>query len=50
MKVPHASGAVVVCGKCSVSLELHPVKNCPYEYKPIKWRGRVVGYNMVRKK
>jgi hypothetical protein len=50
VKVPDASGAVVVCGKCNVPMELHPVQACPYLYVPREFKGRIIGYGMTRKK
>jgi hypothetical protein len=50
VKVPDASGAVVVCGKCNVPLELHPHEWCPFEYRATEIQGRTVGYSMLRKK
>ena len=41
---------LIACGKCNVPFKVHPVKNCPYLYKPIKHRSRVIGYKMTTKK
>lgn len=38
------------CGHCNVPMKVHPVKQCPYLYKPIKNRGQIVGYMLARKK
>lgn len=41
---------IAVCGKCNVPLKVHPVKQCPYDYKPIVHNGRLYGYQMIDKK
>ena len=37
---------IAVCGKCNVPLTLHPVPQCPYEYKPVEG----YGFMMTNKK
>lgn len=50
VKLPHASGAICVCGKCGLAMELHPVPQCPYEYEAIKQCGRRIAYYLRCKK
>ena len=40
---------IAVCGKCNVPLMLHPVDQCPYDYRPVSLNGHICGYAMVRK-
>jgi hypothetical protein len=40
---------LAVCGKCNIALKVHPVKHCPYDYKPVVYNGRLYGYKMVQK-
>lgn len=37
------------CGKCNVPMKVHPVKQCPYTYAPIKRGSKIVGYELKRK-
>jgi hypothetical protein len=39
----------VLCGKCNVHLDRHPVEQCPYTYEPIYFNDRVVGYHLMPK-
>jgi hypothetical protein len=39
---------VAVCGKCNLAIDLHPVKNCPYTYKPVVLNGRRYGWMLKR--
>lgn len=39
---------VAVCGKCNLAIDLHPVKNCPYTYKPVVLNGRRYGWMLQR--
>ena len=48
--VPHASGAIAVCGRCNVPIELHPHESCEYEYVELRVHGSTVGYYMLKKK
>jgi hypothetical protein len=40
---------IAVCGKCNVAIKVHPVKQCPYNYKPVIVNGRTYGYSMTLK-
>jgi hypothetical protein len=50
VNVPDASGAVCVCGKCNVPMELHPHQWCPYEYEAVREKGKIIAYFMLAKK
>jgi hypothetical protein len=41
---------LLACGRCQVPMKVHPVKQCPYLYTPIKQGKKLVGYKMRRKK
>lgn len=40
---------LMACGFCQVAAKVHPVKQCPYVYTPIKQGKKIVGYRMRRK-
>jgi hypothetical protein len=51
MNIPNASGAICVCNRCGVAMELHPVENCEFEYAVVKnERGAAIGFFRLGKK
>ena len=45
-----AKAYLEACGACLLPMKVHPVKHCPYLYKAIRHKRKIVGYGLKKKK